>query len=123
MTSGSTSVCTLVIVTLNSASSDVPLGVAVNVELLADITTDEVIVELLGDPALADLVEPVLGVEPGHGLAVAGGGEVEGDVVARLDRALDRFERAVTAALGVDRLVDAPRGRRRRWAARPADPP
>ncbi len=35
------------------------------------LCTDQPVVEVLGHPALADLVGPVLGVESGHRLAVA----------------------------------------------------
>ena len=71
----------------------------------------QLLVEVVGDPALADLVGPVLGVEPGDLLAVAGGGEVERDVVAGGGRAVDVGERAVAAQLGLRR----PRRSRRRW--------
>ena len=51
----------------------VPFGVVVKRQLVAGGGADELVVEVVGDPALADLVGPVLGVEPGDLLAVAGG--------------------------------------------------
>ena len=64
------------------------------------------VVEVVGDPALADLVGPVLGVEAGDLLAVAGGRQIERDEVAGGGRPVDVDERAVAAQLGCDRLVD-----------------
>ena len=79
-------------------------------ELVAGRRADQLLVEVVGDPALADLVGPVLGVEPDDFLAVTERGEVERDVVAGDDRAVGVDERGVAALLGLVRLG---RGRRR----------
>ena len=84
-------------------------------QLVAGGGADELLVEVVGDPALADLVGPVLGVQAGDLLAVAGRGEVERDVVAAGGRAVDVGELAVAAELGLHGLVDlgvGGRGRR-----------
>ena len=75
-------------------------------QLVALARAEQLAVETRGDPAAADLVQPVLGVQPGNRLAVAAGGEREGDLVAGLDRAIDVDQRALPAQLGFDRLVD-----------------
>ncbi len=79
-------------------------------ELVAGGRADELVVEVVGDPALADLVGPVLGVQAEHLLAVAGGGEIERDVVAGLDRTVDVGERRRRGGA----RPDAPRRCRRR---------
>ena len=71
VSSGRTSSCTFLTATAKSAGSSVPLGTAVNVELVAGRGADQVVVEVGRDPAPAHLVQPVLGGEPGDGLAVA----------------------------------------------------
>ena len=84
-------------------------------QLVAGGGAEQLVVEVVGDPALADLVRPVLGVEPGDRLAVAGGGEVERDVVAAADRAVDVGELAVAArarpaTASLDLVVGRPSG-------------
>ena len=74
--------------------------------LVAGRDAGDLLVEVVGDPALADLVGPVLGVEPGDLLAVAGGGEVDDDVVAGGRPGARRRRARRTAALGGDGLVD-----------------
>jgi hypothetical protein len=66
----------------------------------------DLLVEVRRHPTAADLVQPVLRVEPGHRLAVAAGLDVERDEVARLRRAVHVGELAVPAELGGDGLVD-----------------
>ena len=66
-------------------------------QLVAGGCADELVVEVVGDPALADLVGPVLGVEAHDLFAVAGGGEVERDEVAGL-RSGGRRRRATRRA-------------------------
>ncbi len=78
----------------------------------AGLRAHEVLVDLRGDGAGADGVAVVVGGEAGLRLAVEGAGDVDGDGVALLHRALDLLERAVEVAhavdLGVERvLVDA----------------
>ena len=80
-------------------------------QLVAGRGADQLVVEVVGDPTLADLVRPVLGVQPGDVLAIAGGVEVERDVVAARRRPLDVDELAVAAQLACDRLVDLGVGR------------
>ncbi len=113
VSSGRTSSCTRDTVTWKSAGSSVPFGVDVNVSTSPADAPTRCVVEVVGDPALADLVGPVLGVERADRLAVAGGLEVERDVVAGGCRALDVDERAVALQLGVDRLLHLVVGRRR----------
>ena len=100
--------------TTKSASSSVPLGVDVNVSSSPTDRAGELVVEVIGDPALADLVGPVLGVQAEHLLAVAGGGEIEGHVVAGLHGAVDVGEDATAAQLGLTRLGDVVVGHRDR---------
>ena len=66
----------------------------------------ELVVESLGDPALADLVRPVLGVEAGDLFTVARGRQVESDEVAGRGRAVDVVERAGAAQLALDHRLD-----------------
>ena len=81
--SGSTSSCTRETLTTKSAGSSVPFGVGGEASARRPAARPMTcVVEVVGDPALADLVGPVLGVEPGDLLAVAGGDEVERDEVA-----------------------------------------
>ena len=87
VSSGGTSSWTFLTATVKSAGSSVPLGVGGERQLVAGGGADQVLVEVRGDPAPADLVQPVLGGEPGDGLAVALGGDVQGDEVARWPRA------------------------------------
>ena len=75
-------------------------------QLVAGIRADQFVVEARRHPAVADFVQPVLGVEPGDRFAVAGRGERDGDLVARLDGAVDVDQRALSAQLGLDRFVD-----------------
>ena len=82
-------------------------------QLVAGVGPDELVVEVVGDPALADLVGPVLGVQPGHVLTLAGRVEIERDLVAAGGRTVDVGELAVPAELGLHRLVDL--GVRGRW--------
>ena len=66
------------------------------------------LVEVVGDPALAELVREVFGVEAEHLFAVADGGEIDREEVARAGRAVDIGERAALAqfaALGLGELV------------------
>ena len=114
VSSGTTSSCTAPTVTTKSAGSSVPFGRRRERQHVTGGGADELLVEVVGDPALADLVGPVLGVQPGDLLAVAGGDEVERDAVAAGGRALDVGELAVAAQLGLDGLVDLLVGRRRR---------
>ena len=72
-----------VTVTTKSAGSSVPFGRRGERQLVAGEAPIELVVEVVGDPALADLVGPVLGVQPGDVLAVAGGVEVERDAGRR----------------------------------------
>ena len=97
-----------------------PSASAVNVSSSPAEAPIELVVEVVGDPALADLVGPVLGVQPGDLLAVAGGGEVERDEVAAGRRAVDVGELAVAAQLGLHGLVDLGVGGHRAPAARRA---
>ena len=120
VSSGSTVSWTLVTLTTKSAGSLVPLGVAVKRQFVADVGAEQLAVEAGGHPAAADLVQPVLGVEPGDGLAVAGAGEVEGDLVAGLHRAIDVDQRTLPAQLGFDGLVDVGLGGHGRRSARRA---
>ena len=91
-------------------------------QLVADVGAEQLGVEAGGHPAVADLVQPVLGVQPGDRLAVAGAGEVEGDLVAGLHRPVDVDQRTLPAQLGLDGLVDVGFGgrRRRQLDAQPA---
>ena len=57
-------------------------------DLVTDGGAGQMLVEVLGDPALAELVGEVLGVEPQQFLAVAGGGEVDGEEVSSLRRTI-----------------------------------
>ena len=67
------------------------------VQLVAGRGAEQLAVEAGGDPALADLVQPVLGVQPEDRLAVALGRQRQRDLVAGLDRTVDVGERAVAA--------------------------
>ena len=98
VSSGSTSSCTFFTVTVKSAGSSVPDGRGGELALVVGQRADEVVVEVVGDPAPAELVHPVLGGEPGHRLAVAGGREVERDDVALGGRAVDVGQLAVAGA-------------------------
>ena len=69
-------------------------------QFVTDRSADELLVEVFGDPTLADLVGPVLGVEAEHLFAVAGGGDVERDVVAGGDGPVGVDERGMLAQLG-----------------------
>ena len=75
VSSGSTVSCTLETLTVKSAGSLVPLGVAVKVSSSPSLAPEQLAVETRGDPAAADLVQPVLGVQPGDRLAVAAAGQ------------------------------------------------
>jgi hypothetical protein len=72
----------------------------------ADLGPDEMIVEPFRDPTLADFVQPVFGVEARNRLAIAGAGQRERDVVARLHGARDIDQRTLPPTLGVDGIVD-----------------
>ena len=121
VSSGSDSSWTALTVTVKSAGSSVPFGVVVNVSTSPADGAGELLVEVVGDPALAELVGPVLGVETEHLLAVAGGGEVERDVVAGGGGTVDVDQRPALAQLGllglVDLVVGGPRASRARSAA------
>ncbi len=65
----------------------------------------ELVVEAFGHPSLTDLVRPVLDVQPGDGLAIATGGQVERDEVAGGGGPIEVGERAVAGPLGVDRRL------------------
>ena len=58
-------------------------------QLVADAGPGEVLVEVVGHPALSQLVRPVLGVETHDLLTVAGGCEIEGEEVALLGGSID----------------------------------
>ena len=85
--------------------------IGVELEDVAGVGADEVLVELGDDRAGADLVEVVVGGEAVDGLAVLGAGDVDRDVVAVGRGALDLGELAVLAAQAVDLLVDLLVGR------------
>jgi hypothetical protein len=78
-----------------------PLRRGGELEDVAGGRADEVLVEVLGDPALADLVGPALGVEPGQFLVVAGDGEVEREEVAVLHGTVGVDERGTALQLGL----------------------
>ena len=67
---------------------------------------DEVVVEVVGHPPLADLVGPVVGIQPRYRFPVTGAGEVDDDVVANRRRTLDVVQRAEPLQLGSDLGVD-----------------
>ena len=96
---------------MKSASSPVPLGDGGEVQLVAGRGAEQLAVESGGDPALTDLVQPVLGVQPDDGLAVALGRQGERHLVAGLHRTVDVGERTVALDLGGDRLLDVVLGR------------
>ena len=75
-------------------------------ELVAGRGADELVVEAFGDPALTDLVRPVLGVEAGDLLAVTRGRQVERDEVAGRGRPVDVVERTGAAQLALDHRLD-----------------
>ena len=87
------------------------LRVAGERELVAGLGAGEPVVEVVGDPALAELVREVLGVEAGDLLAVARGSEVDRQEVAGLGRAIDVAERTGGPQLGLLGLLDLGRGR------------
>ena len=91
-------------------------------ELVAGRRADELVVETFGDPALTDLVRPVLGVEAGDLLAVTRGRQVERDEVAGRGRPVDVVERTGAAQLALDHRVDLLVGGigRRQFDAQPA---
>ncbi len=67
---------------------------------------DELIVEAAGNPALADFVQPVVGIESGNRFVIAARFEIDRDLIAELDRAVNIGQRGRAAQFGVDRLVD-----------------
>ncbi|CAB4885918.1 unannotated protein [freshwater metagenome] len=75
-------------------------------QLVARLGTHELVVKAAGHPALADLVQPFLGVEPNHGLALAGALEIERDLIADDNRAIDISEAALTADFLLHGFVD-----------------
>ena len=88
-----------------------PFGLAEERELVARLGAGEPIVEVVGDPALAEFVREVLGVESGHLLAVTRGGEVDRQEVAGPGRAIDVAERTGRPQLGLLGLLDLGPGR------------
>ena len=83
-----------------------PGGRGGELPLVVGQRADQVVVEVVGDPAPTELVQPVLGVETGHRLAVPGGGEVERDEVALDRRAVDVDELAMRAEHRVDAALE-----------------
>ena len=75
------------------------------VQHITDRGTRHVLVEVVGDPALPELVRPVLGVEAHDLLAVAVGGDIEREEVAGLRRAIDVGQRAARLQFGFLRLL------------------
>ena len=77
--------------------------------LVARRDADELVVEVVGHPALTDLVGPVIGVEPRHGFVVAGRRQIDDDVVADGRRPIDVAERPeplqLRGKLGLDLVV------------------
>ena len=90
-----------------------PFGVAVKVSSSPADGPGQFLVEARGHPPTADVVQPVLGVQAGNRLAIAGAGDADRDVVARLHGPIDIDERALTTQLGLDSLVDLGLGGRR----------
>ena len=89
--------------------------VGAETKLGADLGADEVIVEAFSHPALANLVQPVFGVQCGHRLAVTGGFQGKRHVIADLRRAAGVDEVAMATTLDIDGFVDLGFRRRRAW--------
>ena len=82
------------------------LGLRLEREDVADLGAAEVVVELVGDAAGADLVQVVVGLQPGDGLAIAAAVDRDRDVIGVDGRPVDGGQLAVLLAQALDLRVD-----------------
>ena len=64
-------------------------------QFAAGARTDQMLVESFGDPTFADLVQPVLGVEPDDGLAIAQALQIQRDLIPESDRPINVGKRSL----------------------------